>query len=150
MTQKGVDVRTRTVIFNEGGEVLVQHHPAETDDFYRLPGGGVKFRESLEDCVVREIREETGLIVRVERLLWVRDFLEDFPDHSIEFFFLAVIDGGEFRPDLGLETELEFSFMSLEELKTVVFYPKEIIPKLRILKTDREWREDNLYVGSIN
>ncbi len=39
MAEKGVDVRTRTVIFNEAGEVLVQHHPAETDDFYRLPGG---------------------------------------------------------------------------------------------------------------
>jgi len=136
------------VIFNEDNEVLVQHGLTPENDFYRLPGGEVKYREKLEDCVVREIKEETGLGVKVLRLLWLRDFLEDAPNHSIEPFFLAKIDGGKF--DSHLESNCERLFMTLEELENVVFYPKAFIPKLKILRDNREWTEENPYVRSAN
>jgi len=138
-------VCTRAVIFNENGEVLVQHGLTPEDDFYRLPGGEVKFREKLEDCVAREIKEETGLYVKVIRLLWVRDFLEEYY-HSIELYFLANIEGGKLETDL--EGNCERLFKTLEELEGVVFYPKAFILKLKILREDRNWTEENPYVGS--
>ena len=141
-------VHTRAVIFNENDEVLVQHGLTPENDFYRLPGGEVKFREKLEDCVIREIKEETGLDVKVLRLLWVRDFLDKFPYHSIEPFFLATIVGGKFTSTL--ETFCERLFMTLEELESVVFYPKTFIPMLKLLRDNRNWSEENPYVRSAN
>jgi ADP-ribose pyrophosphatase YjhB (NUDIX family) len=52
---------TKAVVFNRNQELLVQHSLTPETDFYRLPGGHVRFREKLEDCVVRELREEIKL-----------------------------------------------------------------------------------------
>lgn len=38
-------------------------------DLWNLPGGGVEHGEAPWDCVVREVKEETGLDVVVERLI---------------------------------------------------------------------------------
>jgi 8-oxo-dGTP diphosphatase len=45
-----------------GDEVLLVHTAANT---WWLPGGGVEFGESPEECVAREFEEETGLDVKV-------------------------------------------------------------------------------------
>lgn len=146
----GLSVRTRAVIFDDDGDILVQHHSSSGDDFYRLPGGGVKFRERADECIVREIEEETGLTVEVGRLLWVRDCLEESHDHSVELFFLAKMVGGEFEGHREVKEGFEYLFLSLEALDEIVFYPKSFIPKLKVLKEDREWSDGNPYVGQTN
>lgn len=109
----------------------------------------MKFREKLDDCVTREIEEETGLDIEVTRLLWVRDFLDQASGHSIEFFFLATRIGGKFMSNVEAST-CEFSFLPLEELSDAVFYPKVFIPKLKILRDNRNWAEENPYVRTAN
>ena len=57
------------VIFDEESRVLLCHR---TDmDAWNLPGGGVEGGESPWDAVVREVMEEVGLEVRVERLVGI-------------------------------------------------------------------------------
>jgi 8-oxo-dGTP diphosphatase len=56
------------VIFSpDRNEVLL----VERDDFpvWVLPGGGVEISESLENAIIREILEETGFTVKIERLV---------------------------------------------------------------------------------
>ena len=142
-------VRTRAVIFDDDGRILVQHHSSSKPDFYKLPGGGVRFREKAEDCIVREILEETGLDARVDRLLWVRDFLDQLQYHSIELFFLATVIDGEFMPNPE-GGNIELLFTTLEDLEKVIFYPKAFIPKLKLLRDNREWSEENPYTKSAN
>jgi mutator protein MutT len=43
-------------------------------DQWELPGGRLEHGEGPEDCLVREVREETGLEVAVESLLAARTF----------------------------------------------------------------------------
>ena len=148
MTERVIRVGTRAVIFNKDNELLVEHCLTPETDCYYLPGGGVWFHEKIEDCLVREVKEETELDVKTERLLWVRDFIEGFPDlHGIEMFFLATITGGKFKPvhDTG---PLEFSFMNVEKLERIRFYPTSFIAKLKKLRDNRDWSERNLYMKS--
>ncbi|MGB3315263.1 MAG: NUDIX hydrolase [Albidovulum sp.] len=42
-----------------------------------FPGGGREGDESAEDCVLRELHEEFGLILPPDRLIWRRDYLSD-------------------------------------------------------------------------
>lgn len=80
------------------------------------PGGGVKFGETLETALAREVHEETGLKVKPGRLIWIHEFLE-LPYHAIEFYFDCSITGGMLR--LGKDPELKKDDQMLLEVKFV-------------------------------
>ena len=64
-------------------------------DLWNLPGGRVEATESPWDAVVREVTEEVGLRVRVDRLLGIYEV----PSRSsLVFNFLCVPVGGAIRP----------------------------------------------------
>lgn len=56
------------LILNEA--ILVVRHVEPTRTYWTLPGGGIEAGETPADAAVREVWEETGLRVRVARLLW--------------------------------------------------------------------------------
>ncbi|HLZ24311.1 MAG TPA: NUDIX domain-containing protein [Ktedonobacterales bacterium] len=85
-----------------------------------LPGGRMEPGESIAECCAREVLEETGLIVRVGRLVGVYtnpDRLITYPDGNrwqvISHCFEAEVIGGE--PRLSDETTA-FGYFSLEEI----------------------------------
>lgn len=64
------------VIVDGEGRVLLQRR---TDNgAWGLPGGAVEFGESVLEALHREVREETGLTIEVERLVGVYSH----PDHQ--------------------------------------------------------------------
>jgi 8-oxo-dGTP diphosphatase len=56
-------------VLKDSGEVLVCHR--RDLDLWEMPGGGVEDGETPWEAVVREVAEETGLRVAVERLAGV-------------------------------------------------------------------------------
>lgn len=58
------------LVIDGAGRVLLARHPDSRRDAGRwlLPGGGVEYGEHPEQAVIREVREETGLCVRVGAL----------------------------------------------------------------------------------
>ena len=56
-------------IFNEKGEVLLQRRG--DSNTWGFPGGAVEIGETPQQAAVREVKEETGLDVEVEKLLGV-------------------------------------------------------------------------------
>ena len=68
------------------------------------PGGGLEPNESEEECVEREMREETNLDVRVERLLLEDDDLGGMYD--MRKTYLCRVESGS--PSPGYEPEISF------------------------------------------
>lgn len=87
------------VILRHGDHILLVS--GELDDreaFWVLPGGLVEPGEPLTAALVRETAEETGLRVTPERLLYVREFLDErLGEHAIECYFQGRVTGGLLR-----------------------------------------------------
>jgi len=57
------------VITNADGDILLQLR--SDNGLWGLPGGSVEIGESVARAILREVREETGLAVEIERLVGV-------------------------------------------------------------------------------
>ena len=69
----------RAVIINNG-KLLVEH--ASTPKMLMLPGGGIERDESNDECVIRECKEECGLVVEpIKELFAIREYF-----HELIFF----------------------------------------------------------------
>lgn len=92
-----LSVSASAVIYWLDGILLIQR----TDNGrYCLPGGQVELGESLKEAVIREVEEETSLIVSVERIAGVSsdpDMVICYPDgnkwQTVELDFVCRIDG---------------------------------------------------------
>lgn len=63
------EIRAGAIILCRG-EILLIHRRRQGQEYYVFPGGGKEARESCEQAVLREVREETTLEVEVEKLLY--------------------------------------------------------------------------------
>ena len=130
--QYGVHFSLRAVaIALHDGHILLNR--CERDAYWFLPGGRCELLESASDAIRREMREELGAEVRVERLLWVvENFFEDkgLACHELGFYFLIDL-GPDFahyaprKPFLGDEDgfELSFRWFPIDALHTMRVYP---------------------------
>ena len=78
------------MILNKDKEILLCHR--RDIDFWNLPGGGCGKKESFKNCVLREIKEETGFITKIEKLSGIYIKLKK---KEIVFVFVCNITGGK-------------------------------------------------------
>lgn len=53
-------------IIIKDGKIAMMH--SLKYDYYKLPGGGIEEGEQLEDTLIREVREESGLVVKKDSI----------------------------------------------------------------------------------
>jgi len=112
-------VGASSIIFDESrGKILLTKR---TDNGrWCLPGGGMDPGESIEEACVREAYEETGLHVKVTRLVGVYttpDLVVEYADGNViqpvALSFEATVTGGE----MGLSDEtIDVGYFSVEEM----------------------------------
>jgi len=88
-----IDVRAAVV--QDGKILLVQE---KVDDKWSMPGGWADLGEYPSEMVVREVREESGFDVRVDKMIAVYDANRITPlefYHAYKLIFLCTIIGGE-------------------------------------------------------
>ncbi|MDO4716871.1 MAG: HAD-IIA family hydrolase [Propionibacteriaceae bacterium] len=108
------------VVFDEAGRVLLGRRL--DNGLWGLPSGHVEVGETAAQAAVREVAEETGLLVRVQRLIGVysdpASQVFAYPDGRVTQFvtttFACVPCGGQLAPD-GTETS-QAGFFSPHDL----------------------------------
>lgn len=59
---------------------------------YCLPGGHVEFNETTDNAIIREMKEELGIDVKIEKLLCVNENIYNLPDnriaHEIGYYYV--------------------------------------------------------------
>lgn len=84
---------TTLCLVRRGGQILLQNRVKADWRGYALPGGHVEPGESIVDAVVREIREETGLILRRVSLRGVKQFPIDAGRYVVFLFYSEDFEG---------------------------------------------------------
>jgi ADP-ribose pyrophosphatase YjhB (NUDIX family) len=84
-------VAVGAIVVRENTVLLVRRGREPGAGKWSVPGGRVEFGERLADTVVREVREETGLTVRVDRFAgWAeRTGTVPWPYHHVLLDFFA-------------------------------------------------------------
>lgn len=130
----------------QDGYVLL--HRINDNPFWTLPGGRVEFGETSSETLIREMGEELGQGIHVDRLLWiVESFLEDEGKrlHGVGHYYAISflpparlhLDRQPFTTQDGPST-LNFAWHALADLDTLEVYPPFLRQGLRALPSAPE------------
>jgi 8-oxo-dGTP diphosphatase len=101
--------------------LMVNHQHLANGNFWTPPGGGIEFGEQIEQCLIREFREETGLEIEPKEFLFATEFIS-LPLHAIEFFFRVEMTGGTLKkgsdPEMQNQIIRDVQFISWPVLKS--------------------------------
>ncbi len=128
------------VIVADGKVLIVKRKYDPLAGQWSLPGGGVELGETLEDSIVREMLEETGLEIEVGPVIEVFDRITRDDDGEVRYHFVLVDYlcwpvGGELQASSDVE---EARFVDPSELPQYHLTKKanEVIE--RALELDRD------------
>ena len=107
-------VGVAALIRDDRGRVLLLRHTYRSNKPWGLPGGGLRPGESLEDCLRRELREETGLEIIVDGLL---SAAAHYDRKLVDMIFACHLRPDQALADFKESAEVvEARFFSLDEL----------------------------------
>lgn len=108
-------------------------------DGYDFPGGGIELGEPTEQALVREVKEETGIDVRMGSILHSEHSFFKLPYkgnfvHSIHMYYECEVIGGELSTEFFDEQEKQYAdkpeWVNLSEIKNVKIYSSGDVDKV--------------------
>lgn len=119
--------RSRAIIINDD-KIVSMYREFDDRVFYVFPGGGMEGNESEEECVIREVYEEFGIMIKPTKKVYVYE-----TEKSIEYFYLCDWISGKFGTGVGEEFDINSN-------KEGVYIPKLIeindIPNLPLMPAE--------------
>jgi ADP-ribose pyrophosphatase YjhB (NUDIX family) len=120
-----MNIRVTGILLSDD-KILLLDQDVENSRSWSLPGGKVEENETLEAALKREMKEETGLEVDVQRLLYVCDHITE-KAHILHITFEVKETGGKLGDlTLGVDTNKirSVEFVSLADITSLGFSSK--------------------------
>ncbi len=117
--------RVKGLMINSDGKILIAHN----NNTYQFPGGHLEENEEKDDCIVREIKEETGINVSVteEPFLCIKTYDDNYFNtgkkvlNSIYYYRFFTDDLPNFSEthydELELATEFNLFYVNFSDLE---------------------------------
>jgi 8-oxo-dGTP diphosphatase len=152
--KRGLDlsgkIRIRVaVIIPRNDEILLVRHVKEDRQYWLIPGGGLDFGETIDECARREIKEETNIDVKLLKLLFISESVSrEYERHLVNLFFL----GQALNPDCELtvlrdERVQEARFVPVSQLNNLELHPPVATFITHAFKN--EFRGPALFLGNL-
>lgn len=118
---KRVDVVSAIIYDEEENMLMVKN----VKGYWEVPGGAVEKGEHLHQAVIREVKEETGDVCKVNELHSVREaYFQDKKHHALMITFFAEIIGGQMSildPDHDIEEVKWVSKQTFQKLNPKLY-----------------------------
>lgn len=76
MDEKRFNIRVYGLLINKQGEVLLSTEKRKGFEFTKFPGGGMDWGEGSRECIHREINEELGIEIEIQKLFYLTEHFQ--------------------------------------------------------------------------
>lgn len=119
------------ILDQEGRILLGKRKNSHGEDTWATPGGHQEFLESPEEAAIREVHEETGLIIKNPKIISVtNDMFKDLNKHYITIHIETRDYSGTLEVKEPHKCEM-WEWFSLDKLPEPLFLPLELFFKDR-------------------
>jgi len=98
---------------------------------WEVPGGGIDVGESIEQGVMREVKEEAGIDVTVKDLFGYFEFVDGKGVQTVNLNFLCTMDAKHGDVDVALGEMQEARWVELEDFDDVDFTSHNMVDACR-------------------
>ncbi|MEJ2737921.1 MAG: NUDIX domain-containing protein [Anaerolineae bacterium] len=116
------------IVLKEDAILLVRYGTADVGSYLVGPGGALDSGENAVQAIIREAMEETGVLVRPRRVLWIED-LQCSRFKMCKIWMLCDLVSGDVRPTDGARAEgiTEAGWFRKSQLEDEVVYPPPVM-----------------------
>jgi len=113
------------LIFNEKKQLLLgQRLNSHGSNSWGPPGGHLEFGETLEECAIREVTEETGLIINSPEFVAItNDIFATENKHYVSIFMKAEYPNDQIIINLEPTKTFSWQWFNLDNLPKNLFLP---------------------------
>lgn len=121
-------------LIEKDGKFLVLHR-AKTDGympgFWDIPGGTIEFGEDIKKALTREIKEETGLKVKIGKIVSAYGYQSGEDRHQFQLVYECEYISGKIKLDV--DSHDEYCWVTIEEMKNLkkIAFLKELYMELK-------------------